>query len=69
MKIQKAAFFRPTAVGLETNSCRTPDGQLFIGWSDSCPTTDKQLFVFGRRAVLPVFLTDLLFQKVRFALK
>ncbi len=61
MKIQKAVFSRPTAVGLKTNSCRTADGLLFVGESDSCPLTDKQLFVFGRRGVLPVFLADLLF--------
>ncbi|MBQ8191206.1 MAG: hypothetical protein IJZ45_05525 [Bacteroidaceae bacterium] len=61
MKIQKTVFSSPTAVGLETNSCRTLVGQLFIGWSDSCPPTDKQLFVFGRRAVCLFSAVDLLF--------
>ncbi|MBQ4622526.1 MAG: hypothetical protein IKK67_01705 [Bacteroidaceae bacterium] len=34
----------PTAVGLQTNNCRTRVGQLPIQYSDSYPSADGQLF-------------------------
>jgi len=60
MNIQKETFSSPITVGVETNSCRTPIGQLFIGESDNCPSADKQLFAGRWIAIAPLFSVCLL---------